>query len=149
MGTGVVMKCPKCGFRVTCTSGVSMSFPTVYMNTVSDAKEGKFGIELEDFFAEHPEGAINAENVTLCCDNCGSIRSEQDLSVYLPKDENKRSDTPYLMAEDLSKGYELYAAYDHRCKDCGGHMHVIETYEGLLCPKCKSALEWDRSILWD
>ncbi len=85
MGTGYEMICKKCGYSFSARTGVGYLFPTVYEDTVKQSKEGKLGKEIKDFFHDHPDGVINAEDVTLCCNECGHLFTGQDLTMYLPK----------------------------------------------------------------
>ena len=85
MGHGSEMKCKKCGFMFRAFTGAGLDFPFVYDETVQKAKDGELGVEIQKFFDEHPDGAINADYVTLCCDECGELFTGQDLTMYVPK----------------------------------------------------------------
>lgn len=152
MGSGAIFKCPKCKFKFETHEGIGMMFPSYYQDTVAKAKEGKLGPELKTFFAEHPEGAINAENRTYCCEECGSLSNETDLTMYLP-DESKRGNPSeeydYVMEADLEDFYIEYAKYPHKCRKCGGKMRLIDYGDDILCPKCHVPLEGDGFIMWD
>ena len=161
MGTITIHICPKCGYGFRRKTGIGMMFPQVYQETVEKAKEGKFGKEIQDFFRDHPDGAIDAESVTLCCEACGCLGTDKDLTMYIPK---KRSILPdigtkdeggsersYVMRYELVEFYEKYADYPHKCGKCGGKMRVIDSEEELECPVCRVPLEMDPSglIMWD
>ncbi len=102
MGYGSEMKCPKCGFKFFSRTGVGFSFPSVYEETVLKAKSGELGDEAREFFKEHPDGAINAEYVTLCCDEYGDLFTGQDLTVYDPK-YGKMKRKSYVFEDDLEQ----------------------------------------------
>ena len=85
MGTGFRYECQKCGFKFSQMNGTGFLFPSVYAKTVQRAKNGELGEEIQQFFEEHPDGAVNAENVTLCCNSCGILATKMDLTMYIPK----------------------------------------------------------------
>ena len=53
----------------------------------------------------------------------------------------------YVGDSFLKKYYNVYMNYPHKCKKCGGSMHVPDG--NLKCPKCKENLEEIESMLWD
>ena len=67
MGSGYTMRCPKCKYKFHAITGIGFMFPKGYEETVRKAKKGELGTEILAFFREHEDGAISAENVTLCC----------------------------------------------------------------------------------
>lgn len=162
MGHGYTKTCMKCGYSFSCNEGIGFLFPKVYKETVDKAKAGKLGKVLKSFFEEHPDGAINAEYVTLCCDKCGDLRSRMDLTMYIPKGEKpKRLSNArwsvafphpaeeYVMSDKLEEFYEKYADYPHKCGKCRGKMHVVIEGEVLFCPNCKEPLDISEDIMWD
>lgn len=162
MGRSYKKTCPKCGYEFMETEGVGFMFPSFYQETVQSAKSGELGEEIRDFFKEHEDGAINAEYVSLCCDQCGNLENGVDLSMYVPngkktdKEEHGRwsvafpfEGAHYVTTSDLEEYYQLYARYPHRCEKCGGEMHVVQENEKLLCPDCKEPLEITDEIMWD
>ncbi len=137
-------------------------FPKVYAETVRKAKAGKLGKILKTFYEEHPDGAINAENVALCCDSCGHLKSGKDLTMYIPKgkipersaDERwcvafPHPEEKYVMSYELDEYYEKYADYPHKCGKCKGKMHIVKEDEILLCPICKDPMEVFEVLMWD
>ena len=148
MGYGSEMKCPKCGFEFFSRTGVGFSFPTVYEETVQKAKSGKLGEEAQAFFKEHSDGSINAEYVTLCCDECGELFTGQDLTMYAPKYGYIMRNS-YVFEDDLERYYSEELKYPHKCEKCGGSAHVVDSEETLLCPRCKVPMEAFGSICWD
>ena len=90
MGAGCCRKCPKCGFEFYNSTGVGFLFPKVYAKTVQKAEDGELGIEIQTFFTEHKNGAVNAELVTLCCNECGNLSSDMDLTMYVPNDKKPK-----------------------------------------------------------
>lgn len=162
MGYGVRYTCPKCGFGFASSIGIGFLFPTVYQETLAKAKGGELGPEIKEFFEEHPDGAINAESVTLCCDECGNLVNGKDLGMYVPTKEmpvsNENSCWSVAAPQrgiscvakwDLDEYYEKYADYPHICEKCKGHMHIVKESETLICPKCKVHLEEIDAIKWD
>ncbi len=90
MGFAKRMKCPKCRYTFCHHEGVGYAFWMVYEDTVEKAKKGKLGKELKAFFDEHPDGIIRTDSVTLCCDECGFLESNLDLTMYIQMVRNQR-----------------------------------------------------------
>ena len=162
MGSGCRYGCSKCGFTFTSNEGVGMLFTDVYIETVQKARSGELGEFIQDFFREHNDGAVDASFVTICCDNCGDIARAQDLTMFVPANENAThmahgrwsvampfEDADYVSRFELEKDYREYAKYTHVCKKCGGKMHIVTKEESLMCPKCKIPLEERGYLLWD
>ena len=162
MGSGYMKKCPQCGFRFSASNGVGFMFPKVYAETVQKAKEGELGNEIQAFFTEHGDGAINAERVTLCCKECGYLSNDADLTMYVPKNNKPEKiehgrwsvslpfeNASYVSRMDLGQYYTEYAKYPHKCGKCGGTMRIVEDDEEIVCPQCKIPLETEETILWD
>lgn len=162
MGMGYELKCQKCDYTFYQSEGVGFLFPMVYAETVQQAKNGELGEEIQNFFKEHDDGAIDAGNVTLCCDKCGALKTDMDLTMFVPKD-NKPSQiehgrwtvgmpfegAEYVCDSDLSEYYNEYMKYPHKCDECGGSMHIVKRGEPLKCPKCKKDLKVVGFINWD
>ena len=161
MGEGYTKKCSKCNYVFHANTGVGFLFPKVYAETIEKAKSGELGPQLEVFFKEHEDGAIDASETILCCEQCGALRNEVDLTMYVPNKSMPRNNNgrwslsfPFKGAEyvtpwDLKEYYTEYAKYPHKCEECGGNMRVVEENEELLCPTCKEPLEFLEMILWD
>ncbi len=166
MGTGYTKKCPKCGFEFHSSTGVGFMFPQVYAEAVQKAKEGVLGEEIQNFFNEHKDGALNAEFVTLCCEKCGNLSNDMDLTMYIPSAKKPAKinhgrwsvafefeGADYVDWTDLEKYYDEYAKYPHKCEKCGGPMRCISENEvedeDLLCPECKAPLETVGEVWWD
>ncbi len=149
MGTGYRYECHKCGYTFSQMNGIGYTFPTVYAKTVQQAKAGELGEQIQQFFKQHPEGAINAENVTICCESCGDLITDKDLTMYIPKKAASEG-RKFIMPDELAEHYEEYAKYPHICKKCGGEMRVLGADEELLCPECKTPLsQTPDTIMWD
>ena len=115
---------------------------------------------MESFFQEHEDGAIDAENVMLRCEDCGNLDQNMDLSMYVLKSEQPprkqgrwsvaipQEGIQYVDRDDLSKYYTKYAEYPHKCKKCNGRMRVVNNAETIVCPKCKIPLDMD-GFCWD
>jgi len=164
MGVGVEKKCTKCGFEFTTYTGVGMMFPYVYQETTEKARRGDLGDEMKQFFMEHPDGAIDAENVTLCCDDCGHLSCGQDLTMFIPGEKthdlpargpwciaDPQEDMSYFTRRELDRFFSFYASYHHKCEKCGGRMHVVSSneLEELKCPQCKVKMIRYGVIDWD
>ncbi len=163
MGTGYSYECHKCGYKFNQMNGIGFLFPVVYAETVQQAKDGELGTQIQKFFEEHPDGAVNAENVTLCCNSCGTLVTGQDLTMYIPKKDcySKGENTKWSVgvplegskcftADELIDYFEEYAKYPHKCKKCNGQMRVLREDEELVCPECKSPLSPTADIImWD
>ncbi len=152
MGSGAVMRCPKCGFEFHRTEGIGFLFPRVYEETIKKAKDGELGDVLRDFFEKNPAGALNAENITLCCDQCGALSGDMDLTMYTPKDKaksNRETERRYVTGYELERDYSEVMKYPHKCKKCGGDMHRVTYGERLKCPECKVEMEETVLMCWD
>ena len=162
MGSGMEYECEKCGFVFRKMKGVGMMFPKVYVDTLKKAKDGEFGTEIQEFFKEYPDGAINAEIVTLCCDDCGHLTKDKDLTTYVlkkgapEKTEHIRwsvameyKGANYVTKEDLKQNYKKYKKYTHKCEKCGGNMHKVKKRETLICPRCKIPMTATGAVCWD
>ena len=155
--------------------GVGFLFPKVYQETIEAAKEGQYGKMVQEFLEEHPDGALNCDEVLLQCIECGDLQTGKDLSMYVPKQrtESKESgrwsvafpfeSATYVAPWDL-EDYELICRYEHQCKKCGSKMRVItekeikkklgdfffdEQQTEFACPKCRELLWNVGDIRWD
>jgi DNA-directed RNA polymerase subunit M/transcription elongation factor TFIIS len=153
MGSGYRLKCSKCGYSFMCMNGIGKLYPKVYTDTVQRAKDGELGPEIKQFFADHPDGTINAEQVTFCCDSCGNLSNDLDLTMYIQREDCRSTPSEeigYVYVNDLKTYYKEYEKYPHMCAKCGGKMHTITDNEVVMCPKCKNPLESTKEfIMWD
>lgn len=145
MGTGYVMKCPRCDYEVTGYLGIGFMYPQVYEETKKKMLQGKFGKEWKEFFEEYPLGAVNASSVWAVCEDCGEIGLVKDMSLYTNKSEDMK-EAVWFSGNDSN--YKLYKKFQHKCGSCKGKMHITKTDE-LKCPKCKVKLEEAEIIMWD
>ena len=142
---------------------------------MKEAQDGKLGKTVQSFLIEHPDGALDCDQVLLQCDECGALERGMDLSMYIPKDavEPRQKgiwstafsgeDYSYVAPWDLKESYSLYARYNHACKKCKGKMKVIKQKDlelqesrspdhitsNIPCPKCKTPLSFEGMIMWD
>lgn len=65
MGREIGCKCKSCGYETGVSFGVGFRFPAVYAETVKKMKEGYLGEFSKKFFEDHPDGAVNCENIAL------------------------------------------------------------------------------------
>lgn len=164
MGLGYIKKCCKCGYKIDCYEGTGMYFPLQYEETVQKAKNGELGDDLKIFFSEHEDGALNAERVLLCCEECGFLANKKELTMYIPQKieyeeyEGKfkkiyEARMEYIKnapeGRTLMKYYDEYAKFQHRCEKCDGKMRIVDRNEPLKCPVCKTLLEDGGWFVWD
>ena len=165
MGTGRGYKCPKCDFKFTAYFGRGLTFPMDCAEAVQKAKDGELGEEIQNFFNEHKDGAIDAEYVVLCCEDCGHFREGMDLTMYIPYEKKPEEQehgrwsvsfpfegADYVTWTDLEGYYTKLAEYPHICEKCGGRMKIMHECDdmNLLCPKCRTPLEESGMyIRWD
>lgn len=162
MGRGREYECPKCGYTFQRIWGVGMLFPSTYAETVEKAKAGALGEELCSFFAEHDDGAIDAQYESFVCEECGALSNKMDLTMYVrksvsgPRPKSGRwcvafpqEGIQYVDRDDLNKYFLEYAKYPHKCKKCSGPMIKIKPGTSLLCPECKCLLEEGSDVFWD
>lgn len=175
MGQGYSLGCKECGYSFSANLGVGFGFPRVYEAVMKDARNGKLGKTVQSFLMEHPDGALDCDQVLLQCNDCGALGRGMDLSMYIPTDTAEPRQKGiwstafsgegyvYVAPWDLQESYSLYARYDHTCKKCKGNMKVIKQKDlelqesrspdhitsNILCPKCKTPLSFEGMIMWD
>ena len=175
MGQGYSLGCKRCGYKISANLGVGFAFPRVYEAVMKEAHDGKLGKTVQSFLKEHPEGALDCDQVLLQCDECGALERGMDLSMYILKDAVEPRQKgfwstafsgegySYVAPWDLKESYSLYARYDHTCKKCKGKMKVIKQKDlelqesrspdhitsNIPCPKCKTPLSFEGMIMWD
>ncbi|WP_026522821.1 hypothetical protein [Butyrivibrio sp. VCB2001] len=136
------IRCSKCDYSFMSANGAGFLFSVIYEGTVQKAKDGELGKEIKGFLDEYPNGAINAENVTLCCDECGKLSQGQDFTMYLPNDESYKDiehgrwivgmpfeSAAYVTSFDLIEHYKEYARYQHKCMECRNNMLMVSDEE--------------------
>lgn len=106
----------------------------------------------------YPGTFLDGDFVLLRCENCGSFDNEALLTAYIPKDAELQAkpipEKQWIVVPE-KEGYELYGAYEHRCKDCGGKMRAFSEQDILgkkvdeICPHCKTALKLKDFYCWD
>ena len=158
MGIEYNYECKKCNYHKFIHLGIGFLFPKVYNDIVDEAKNGKYGKEIQAFLNMFSEGRIDAEDVLIVCQECGNIEVVPDLSMYIPKNEIPKKDDKlpwsvefpfiglsYLTHNDLINDYDLFERYDHKCSKCQGKTEIIardsiKQKNTLKCPYCKSVL---------
>ncbi len=131
MGEIFFLSCSECGYGKRLFLGCGMLYSRTYDAAIKAAKNGAFGKTYQNFFQEHPDGAINAEYVIMKCNNCGEYDDPKDLSLYVPKEEvdipeNKKR-LPYIW--DLMRYYKKVIQFQHACKNCGEKLTIFRTDE--------------------
>ena len=151
MGTQYRVHCPQCGYGATLALGVGFVFPEDFAEMQEKGRNGKFGDEVRDFFAEHPKGVMDSELVIGKCDKCGEYYSVPLIQMYIPKLSGKsremfcavRSVMPFrkeniTSSSELGSNYRLYKTHLPLCEKCGGDMKVFREKDigKLSCPHC-------------
>ena len=164
MGGSVMAGCWKCDYGVGGMTGVGMLYPHIYDKTyLPNAKAGKFGKCVQRFLEEHPEGAVNFDLVVKRCEDCGEMRIDFDLGMYLPAEkpipEDEYYEDPRRLYYPYDKQYVLYKPFDARCGKCHGrHIRVyteqefIDAVEAgeIRCPRCGEPIFGGPGIIdWD
>lgn len=152
MGSGTVYKCKKCGHEFNVLTGIGMLYPHVCNETKEKIRKGKYGKEWKTLLNENPDCIVNCERELLICEDCGTPKTEKNLSLYLPRKRAKTN--PYAFGEELEKKHTLLAAYPHRCKKCGGSCKAVRQEifpSSLKCPKCGEKMVNDPMLMisWD
>ena len=71
MGDGYDFVCKKCKKEYSVMHGIGMMYPTIYQETIEDAKNGKYGSEWQELISSSKYIAINAEREVYICSSCG------------------------------------------------------------------------------
>lgn len=135
MGTGISLRCRKCGYEFSANLGVGFMFPLLYQQVMDAAGKGEVRQKVQSFVEEHPDGALDCDSVVLQCTDCGNLSCGPDLTMYVPGNNTptrsvgnwpaarRRERTSYVVPWDLDK-YELFGYYDHRCGKCTVAIHA-------------------------
>ena len=112
--------------------GIGMMYSEVYREAIEDAKNGKYGEEWQQIINSGKYIAINAEREIYVCASCGHWKSDLNLSLYRPKDEEairtkqfgiknveEWGYVPYVCGRDFQTEYDLIKAFTHKCEKCG------------------------------
>lgn len=164
MGRGYSYKCGKCGHEYIVGTGIGMTYPSVYRETLSDIAEGKYGPELKELYEKTPYAAVNGDSVIYVCGRCGTWERGIDVSLYALDDPDSVPGTrfgektvaewgyvPYVMPSDLKEKYHLLKRHYRYCGKCGKRMRkaTTEEMEHLRCPVCGSENHAVGGLLWD
>ena len=138
--------------------GTGMLFPRLYTHTIKKIKKGKYGEEMKKFLEENPKGAINCNSEIVRCPKCGKLEEVLNLSMYVPRKNNKDTDNSYVSPWELRGKYKKVKEYKHICPKCSTVMKKVKIkynefgeitgVEKLKCPKCDGVAEWDGEIGW-
>ena len=158
MGKGLSWICPNCGYEFSAVLGLGFRYPRVCHQLIQKARAGAYGAEWQDLVETYPGTFLDGDRVLLRCENCGSYDNEALLTAYIPKDAELQAkpipEKQWIVVPE-KEGYELYGAYEHRCKDCGGKMRAFSEQDILgkkvdeICPHCKTALKLKDFYCWD
>ena len=148
--------CEKCGYEENISLGNGgYWYAKVYPQIVSDAVDGKFGVEIQNILKKYPNAAVTYSKVLVKCTNCGKHENILGLSVYLPKDKGFVNENKLVNFFNIDKCYDLVAKFEPKCNFCGGNVEIF--YEDnfdveeitLNCPDCKSLMTGDFGGIWD
>ena len=173
MGIGYCFSCPHCSYSVDLLLDVGLFYPRAYKETLEDAKNGKYGTEYKQFFIDNPDGAIGVDLVPYICRSCGSIETNNSLTLYkkqantnyqpssVPWSSCCKDTIDYVAPDELLSGFIPYMYYPHKCSRCEAKLEEL-TYQEIInnfdensnirsfyCPDCKSQLIPNGEILWD
>ena len=132
-----------------------MMFPKVYRDTVLKAKNGELGEEIQKFFIENLNGAIDISNVLGICSECGQYEKILDLTMYIPKKNIELPEKDYHYYMELEQYYEVFREYPHKCKKCSGNLKIVlhdeskKYKKNILCPNCKKYMIKKFIGYWD
>ena len=154
MGCGNGYRCGKCGYELTLHTGFGMMYAMVYRETAEQARSGKLGEKLRQFYEQNPDGALDCSTGIYFCSKCKDAVCEPKLDMYLPKEDadgSKSEDGGAVWPMTLKERYRLYARGPHRCEKCGGTMrpNSPETLDRKVkdgrmpCPRCGGRFEAD------
>lgn len=150
MGAGKIYNCKKCGYEFTEMNGIGYLFPMEYQECIEKGRNGEYGDEIKNFLAEHPDGALNCEKISLVCEDCNELMTDYDFTMYLPKKNIRITKDSYFMPDELKAGFAKYKDYNHKCEKCGGSMCRLNSRKTLKCPDCGELLETSPNLLmWD
>ena len=165
MGQGSGYRCPKCGYRLDAMLGAGFAYPHVYEETVAKMKSGELGEEAKQFFVDHPDGAVNAENELAVCKECGRYDTVPALKLYVPKEGYVHRPAGRWSVAVPAKGVSFVAPWDledhyvkvgqlkQHCQSCGGTLKILSertiARKGLTCPCCGERLVEEEQMFWD
>ncbi|MBO4687502.1 MAG: hypothetical protein J5636_03235 [Clostridiales bacterium] len=153
MGNADLYVCKKCGYEFYAATGIGMLFPSLCKRTVDEIRAGKYREEWQKLLEEHADVKVNCESDFFVCEECGTPKTDLNLSMYLPV--HLKKDIPYAMPADLKnpRKYKLLAEYTHRCDKCNGVCKLVDEQERstLKCPECTGEMQVDisRLMYWD
>lgn len=67
MGTGLSIKCKKCGHEKGFSLGFGFLYLQVYKKTIEEINEGKFGKEYKELMQKHPDSKIDVSTYIYYC----------------------------------------------------------------------------------
>ncbi len=177
MGTGYMLRCRKCRYEISANLGIGFRFPLAYQETMEAARTGTFGKTIKHFLEDHPDGALNIDEVFLQCPECGALKAGPDLSMYIRNPDVQRKeqgrwsvalpfeDADYVSPMELEQDRSyVYYAPGQICEKCGKPLKSITEIDlmkndiasghntgqtVLSCPECKESLWVDGIIMWD
>ena len=162
MGTAISLHCNKCGREKVIHFGTGFLFQQTYSQTIKDMKQGAYGELGQRFFAEHPQGTVDCEQVALVCGNCNRLVNGVDMTMYIPKpsqttDDGQDADedipnwkeNTFVMPSEIKQHFIEYAKFNHECHKCHSLMTVMKQklFEDRLnkclvkCPECGEPME--------
>ena len=162
MGFGLSFDCSNCDYTVRYFYNVGKIRPNAgFLDDMKNVDDVRWFIE------RFPDGYVVYDQVVKRCKNCGALKNEMDLSMYLPNTPVRRvrdfthSDRHFIdlrTAESMS--LKKYKDHDFVCEQCGHtEMELIDMDQlenmakngQLRCPHCGSVLDYYHMgyIRWD
>lgn len=169
MGSGKSYKCKNCGEEYQVMTGFGLGFPMFFRKTIKDIKAGRYGEEWKRLINSGEYIVPDAETYLFYCKQCGTWKTDADLSLYQPRDieaikkkkfgettVEERGEIPYATTHDFKEEYNLVKKRIHYCPKCNEEMTRCDNWDekeellkALSCPKCSTKNEPLGRILWD
>ena len=153
MSKGYNFKCKKCGEEYSVFTGIGTLMPMGYRRTLDEIRQGVWGEEYRQAFADNPLMAVDVEEEVYICGTCGRWKNEKNMDHYAPDHPEEKAvgeQASYVMPAELYEDYHLVKRKVHFC-DCGKRMRRATDSEArnLPCPHCGEANTAQTPVLWD
>lgn len=83
-------ECPICKYWCGGILGISYTYPLTYMHIREEAKQGKFGKELQEILEIFPNAVIDPESYMFQCQECGEYECRPLLTSFIPDEEKMK-----------------------------------------------------------
>lgn len=78
--------CKKCEYGCGGLAGITYTYPLTYAIVMEDAKNGKWGKELQEILEVFPNAVFDAEYYIFHCEECGEYDNRPLLTAFVPKE---------------------------------------------------------------